>query len=333
MPRISEKFHHRTGDLKSQTSEEPPDRPKNYTGIRGFWPWFAAMFALVVLVGGSILYLTDSSPTIDDEPPSVQEPAAGDEALADSAPQEPPEPQPPAAEAGQTTSVLLGSFVVDSFGFHGMEEAYAEATEVGERDAGQVGKVLTAVDAVVWPDELADAVEALRDDLSGLIAALEAGDLERARDGLAAVHGSQHDFSNGVYAWLRGDAVESHGTGEPAPGGEATAVIEIEMTEFAFAPDTIDLEAGVPVTLRFTNTGKLLHEAMIGDAHMQEEWASAQDAHDPTDGHHGDLMAVTVEPGETRDLEVVIGEPGTWYMACHIVGHYEQGQKATINVT
>ncbi len=44
-------------------------------------------------------------------------------------------------------------------------------------------------------------------------------------------------------------------------------------------------------------------------------------------------MAILVQPGETGDLEVHIEEPGTWYLACHLVGHYEQGQIATINVT
>ena len=43
-------------------------------------------------------------------------------------------------------------------------------------------------------------------------------------------------------------------------------------------------------------------------------------------------MAAMVQPGETMDLEVLIEEPGTWYVACHLIGHYEQGQIATIDV-
>jgi uncharacterized cupredoxin-like copper-binding protein len=123
--------------------------------------------------------------------------------------------------------------------------------------------------------------------------------------------------------------------GHSGDAGEGLEVIELEMVEFGYVPDTIDIEAGVPVILRFTNTGKLAHEAMVGDAHMQEEFAAAGD-HDGghgEDDHHGDLMALMVGPGETQDLEVVIDEPGSWFMACHIVGHYEQGQIATINVS
>ncbi len=239
---------------------------------------------------------------------------------------------------GSTSAVLLGMYVVDSFGFHGLEEAYAEADEVGERDAGQVAKVLTAVDAVAWPDELGEVFAAFRADVDGLHAALEAGDLQGARHGLEAVHGSQHDLSNGVYAWLAGTPVEAHG-GEQA--GEEVEVIDVEMVDFGYVPDSIELQAGVPVVLRFTNNGRLVHEAMVGDAHMQEEFAAAGDhgdgqdsaGHDDSDDHHGGLMAVTVQPGETADLEVVIDEAGEWFVACHLVGHYEQGQIASIDVS
>ena len=324
--------------------EEVGSRQPGRTPMRGVWNWFGAVFGIVVLLGGGILYfLGRSGPEIDEA--VVEQPVTAEEAEAQ--PAGPPATVAPAHEAtddiseespvaipGQTSAVLLGMYVVDSFGFPGLEEAYAEATEVGDRDAGQVANVLAAVDAVDWPDELSDFAATFRGDVAGLHEAMEAGDLEGARHGLEAVHGSQHDLSSGVYAWLAGTPVGGHDDGVQA--GQSMEVIEIEMTEFAYGPESIDIEAGVPVILRFTNAGMLEHEAMVGDAHMQDEWAAAsanEGGHDPNDGHHGDLMAVTVLPGETADLEVHIDEPGTWYMACHLTGHYEQGQVATINVT
>lgn len=126
-------------------------------------------------------------------------------------------------------------------------------------------------------------------------------------------------------------APEDRQGGDQVAAGQA--VVEVEMVEFGYVPATIDLQTGVPVVLQFTNSGRLAHEAMLGDAHMQEEFGAAGDHDDGAGGdHHGDVMAVMVGPGETRDLEVVIDEPGTWYMACHLPGHYEQGQIATINV-
>ena len=330
---------------QAQLEREPEQKGPRRSGrakMRSVWNWFGVVFGIVVLLGVGILYLSDRSGPEIGEAEAAEQPVAAEEA--EEQPAEPPASVAPVDEAtdeaaedspivipGQTSAVLLGTYVVDSFGFHGMEEAYAEATEVGNRDAGQVAKVLAAVDAVDWPDELSEVAATFRGDVAGLHEAMEAGDVEGARLGLEAVHGSQHGLSNGVYAWLAGSPV-GHDDGVEAE--QPMEIIEIEMNEFAYAPETIDIKAGVPVILRFTNTGKLEHEAMVGDAHMQEEWASASTGgHDPTDGHHGDLMAVTVLPGETADLEVHIDEAGTWYMACHLVGHYEQGQVATINVT
>ncbi|MDX1619457.1 MAG: hypothetical protein R3320_00600 [Nitriliruptorales bacterium] len=301
--------------------------PRQQTGQRwSGWTWFWAAFSVVLLVGVSILYLA-SRPEEEVAPVTVAPEPDDDAPPADEAP---PADDPVAVPASQTSGVLLGTYVVDSFGFHAMEEAYADATEVGERDAGNISKVIAAIDAVEWPDDLTDPVATLRTDLTGLVAALEAGDLEASREGFAAVHSSQHDFSNAVYSWLPSTPVVAD-----EPGVSAAAVIEIEMVEFGYVPETIEIEAGVPTILRFTNSGKLQHEAMVGDAHMQEEFAAAggDGGHDPTDGHHGDLMAIVLNPGETGDLEVVIDEPGIWYMACHLTGHYEQGQVATINVT
>ena len=107
-----------------------------------------------------------------------------------------------AAADGSVSAVLLGTFVVDSFGFHGMQEDYAEATEVGIRDAGRVEKVMIAFESVAWPAELSDPVGEFGEALAGLHAALAANDLEASRTGFEAVHEAQHGFSNAVYEWL-----------------------------------------------------------------------------------------------------------------------------------
>lgn len=331
--------------LQAERDERTP-RPDAPGSPRRTWDWFGAVFGVIVLVGASVIYVVNR-PGLS---AGSAEPAAEEIAGTAEAPAEPTLDDGADAIAGgnadETLAVLLGVYIVDAFGFHDMEEAYAEATEVGERDAGQVAKVLTAVDAVAWPDDLAEVFGAFRADVAGLHAALEAGDLEGVRHGLEGVHGSQHDLSSGAYAWLAGETVEARGAapeddaGEAVAAGDTVEVIEVEMVDFGYLPSSLELQAGVPVVLRFTNTGKLVHEAMVGDAHMQEEFAAAGDhgdgGHDDggdDDGHHGGLMAVTVEPGETADLEVVIDEAGEWFVACHLVGHLEQGQIATIDVS
>jgi uncharacterized cupredoxin-like copper-binding protein len=110
-------------------------------------------------------------------------------------------------------------------------------------------------------------------------------------------------------------------------------VIEIEMLEFTYEPSSIEVAAGETAVLRFINHGEVEHEAMIGDAHMQEEFAASDDHGDHGDGHHGDTMAVTVAPGESVDLTVEIDEPGTVYIGCHLPGHYDAGMQAALTAT
>lgn len=141
------------------------------------------------------------------------------------------------------------------------------------------------------------------------------------------------DGEDGEEGDTAGDDDVADEDGEDA-ADEDGDVIEVEMTEFAYEPSTIQLTAGEPTVMRFTNVGEIEHEAMIGTAHMQQEFAAADDHGDHGDGgHHGDVMAVTVPPGETAELEVLIDEPGTWYVGCHLEGHYDAGMEAVINVT
>lgn len=107
-------------------------------------------------------------------------------------------------------SVLAAQDIVDSAGFHGMAEDLAEATEINPRWAGQVGKVLTAVNVAAWPAATQADVDAVTADLTRLKAALDAEDLEGARTAAEAVHDSQHDHSKATHAWLGGQHME-HG--------------------------------------------------------------------------------------------------------------------------
>lgn len=211
-------------DVKLGSEREKDTRPTNdRTPIRVGWNWFGALFGVVVLLGGSILYLNGGSKSASD------------------------------------------------------------------------GEQATTQQQAVEPDP----VEPMAED--------------------------DHDE----------EASSTKGSSDKKAGG-AKEVIEIEMIDFGYVPETIEIPAGTPVILRFTNNGEFEHEAMIGDAHMQEEFAEAGDHDDHGDeegGHHGDAMAVSVMPGETADLEVMIDEPGEWFVACHLVGHYEQGQIGNINVT
>ena len=87
----------------------------------------------------------------------------------------------------------------------------------------------------------------------------------------------------------------------PDEVADGVPVHVVSMTEFAFTPDTLVVEAGSRVTLRLVNEGTIEH----------------------------DLDHTFVDPGETADLTIPIPE-GTHEMICTIPGHLEAGMSLTV---
>lgn len=74
---------------------------------------------------------------------------------------------------------------------------------------------------------------------------------------------------------------------------------------------------------------------MVGDAHEQEEFASAggHDGGHGEAGHHGDVNAITLEAGEVGSVVVTFDEPGEMMLGCHIPGHWDAGMSAVFTVS
>jgi uncharacterized cupredoxin-like copper-binding protein len=128
-------------------------------------------------------------------------------------------------------------------------------------------------------------------------------------------------------------AEEAHASadvGEPADPSEATRTIEVEAFDMAFDPDRIEVEAGEVVRFVVTNTGEAVHEFVLGDAAMQAEHAHQM----ADDGHaHDDPNAISLAPGETKELTWRFGEAGTVEYGCHEPGHYEAGMHGEMTIS
>jgi uncharacterized cupredoxin-like copper-binding protein len=113
-------------------------------------------------------------------------------------------------------------------------------------------------------------------------------------------------------------------------GGEEESgprVVEVSMTDFAFAPTTLEVDQGDVVVFRFTNDGTVSHEAVIGDEMFQMGHMDHQ--HLPGDTMPGSVL---VAPGETAELPYVFSVPGTVLIGCHVDDHWDLGMRATIEV-
>jgi plastocyanin len=152
------------------------------------------------------------------------------------------------------------------------------------------------------------------------------------------------------------------GGGKPEP-----ANITIELTEYQFSPNYIELQVGQEVTLTLVNKGALEHELMIGrQVHMVDNipagyqidmfeqagmepmvmQAEHTDDHED-DGHthangdegHADHMGfmVTVPTGDeeaTVTFTVTEDMVGEWEMGCFLLDgvHYQSGMKGKLVV-
>ena len=116
--------------------------------------------------------------------------------------------------------------------------------------------------------------------------------------------------------------------------GEAQAarrVIEIKMTDnMRFSPDTVEVRRGDTVKFVLKNTGKLMHEMVIGTRKALHEHAELM-LKFPGMEHEESYMA-HVAPGKSGEIVWTFNRAGEFMFACLIAGHYQAGMIGTIKV-
>lgn len=119
--------------------------------------------------------------------------------------------------------------------------------------------------------------------------------------------------------------------GNAADRADADREIKIVTTdELRFEPDSIQVEEGEIITFVVQNKGDANHEFVLGDADYQH--AHAEEMHD--EGMMGESEnALTLKPGETKELTWEFSEAGEVLYGCHVAGHYDGGMVGTIEVS
>ena len=122
------------------------------------------------------------------------------------------------------------------------------------------------------------------------------------------------------------------------PTGEASATdrtVEVEMTDIAFTPDSIEVERGETVRFVFRNGGAVNHDAFIGDQAAQDDHEAEMEEMEGMDGmdHGDDDEAITVEPDDEGALRYTFDQPGRLLIGCHQPGHFDAGMVIEIDVT
>lgn len=120
------------------------------------------------------------------------------------------------AEDGSQTQVFqvtMATYVLDTAGFHDLDERLNQDGVIDPGDAGVVRRAQSVLAATSWPAGLQAKADQLMGILGAYGEALANDDLEAAKPLASQAHEVQHDLSHAVENWLGGLA------GEAAAGG------------------------------------------------------------------------------------------------------------------
>jgi len=139
-----------------------------------------------------------------------------------------------------------------------------------------------------------------------------------------------------------------------------TTVIEVTMVDYAYKPSSINVPAGKPVTLRFTNEGTVEHYFVVGDtigssedgfeqnlfsgvsvtkqkAEDEEQEGEKQESEEEGEESHENEFELP--PGGSGSMTFTLPESkaGSYTIACfETTGgekHYQKGMVGTLTVT
>jgi hypothetical protein len=105
-------------------------------------------------------------------------------------------------EPGQAFQVAIATYLMDTAGFHGIDERLNGEGVIEAGDAGVVNRISQVLAATHWPEALQAQVDPLQETLAMYAEALSNDDVEAAKPLATQAHEQQHELSHAVEHWL-----------------------------------------------------------------------------------------------------------------------------------
>ena len=141
----------------------------------------------------------------------------------------------------------------------------------------------------------------------------------------AFAHGDEHRGPRTTQPMVE---TEFGRTGDPK---KATRTVRIDMSDrMRFTPDSLEIRQGATVRFIVKNSGKTMHEMVIGTLKELKDHAEVMTKH-PGMEHDEPFMA-HVAPGKTEEIVWQFTKPGEFHFGCLIPGHFEAGMAGRIKV-
>ena len=144
----------------------------------------------------------------------------------------------------------------------------------------------------------------------------------------AAAHGDEKQAG----AKKKVISAERHPWGREGDPAKATRTVIVEMADtMRYTPSEIRVRRGDTVKFIVGNSGKTMHEMVIGTEAELKAHAELMKKH-PGMEHDAPYMA-HVAPGKKETITWTFDRAGTFVYGCLIPGHWEAGMKGAIVVS
>lgn len=127
-------------------------------------------------------------------------------------------------------------------------------------------------------------------------------------------------------------STEEHAFGREGDPKKVSRRVDVDMGDtMRFNPAEIAVKRGETVRFRVKNSGKVMHEMVIGTLAELKAHAEMMKKHPGME--HDELYMAHVAPGKTERIVWQFTKPGEFWYGCLIPGHFEAGMIGKINVT
>jgi uncharacterized cupredoxin-like copper-binding protein len=126
-------------------------------------------------------------------------------------------------------------------------------------------------------------------------------------------------------------STEEKAFGREGDPEKVSRTVTVDMSDkMRFSPASLTVRQGETVRFVVKNSGKVMHEMVLGTMQELKEHAELMKKH-PGMEHDEPYMA-HVAPGKTERVVWQFTKPGEFYYGCLIPGHFEAGMMGRINV-
>ena len=113
---------------------------------------------------------------------------------------------------------------------------------------------------------------------------------------------------------------------------KVSRTVTVDMSDqMRFSPAQLTIKQGETVRFRVKNSGKVMHEMVIGTMDELKKHAELMKKH-PGMEHEEPYMA-HVAPGKTETMVWQFTKPGEFHYGCLVPGHFEAGMIGKVVVT